>query len=54
LTLGKNGVVKVAGIYRCKAKKVRIHTPLGIIEATPWHKFMVVRPRISEKLKRKD
>jgi intein/homing endonuclease len=53
LTLGQSGVVKVEGIYRCRAKKVKIHTPLGIIEATPWHKFMVIRPKVSETWKRR-
>ena len=53
LTLGHNGVVEVTGIYRCRAKKVKIHTPLGVIEATPWHKFMVMRPKISEKWKKR-
>jgi subtilisin family serine protease len=43
-TVGRNGVVKVEGVYRCRSKKVRIHTPLGVVESTPWHRFMAVRP----------
>lgn len=44
-TLGYGGVVRVKGIYRVKARKARIYTPLGVIEATLWHKFMVIRAR---------
>jgi subtilisin family serine protease len=44
-TIGYSGIVRVKGVYRTRVnKKVRITTPLGTIEATPWHKFLVVRP----------
>jgi len=45
-TIDLNGVTKVGGIFRTKSKKkVVIETPLGIIEATPWHEFYVANPK---------
>ena len=50
LTIDMDDVTRAKGIYRVKSeKKVVIKTPLGTIEATPWHRFLVANPRKSNR-----
>jgi len=49
-TVDMDGIARAKGIYRVKSeKKVVIKTPLGTIEATPWHRFLVANPRKSKR-----
>jgi len=48
-TIGLNGVSEAKGVFRVRSnKKVVIDTPMGVIEATPWHKFYVANPKKSK------